>query len=64
MDDILRMATDSEEVVVNTSIDDTPMLSTREREAQRMALIKEQLRKANLYNKENSTDPISGEISC
>ena len=64
MDDILRMATDSEEVVVNTSIDDTPMLSTREREAQRMALIKEQLRKANLYNKENSTDPISGEMSC
>lgn len=64
MDDILRMATDSEEVVVNTSIDDTPMLSTREREAQRMALIKEQLRKANLYNKENSTDPISGEKSC
>ena len=64
MDDILRMATDSEEVVVNTSIDDTPMLSTREREAQRMALIKEQLRKANLYNKENSTDPISGERSC
>ena len=64
MDDILRMATDSEEVIVNTSIDDTPMLSTREREAQRMALIKEQLRKANLYNKENSTDPISGEISC
>lgn len=64
MDDILRMATDSEEVVVNTSIDDTPMLSTKEREAQRMALIKEQLRKANLYNKENSTDPISGEISC
>lgn len=64
MDDILRMATDSEEVVVNTSIDDTPMLSTQEREAQRMALIKEQLRKANLYNKENSTDPISGEISC
>lgn len=64
MDDILRMATDSEEVVVNTSIDDTPMLSTQEREAQRMALIKEQLRKANLYNKENSTDPISGEMSC
>ena len=64
MDDILRMATDSEEVVVNTSIDDTPMLSTKEREAQRMALIKEQLRKANLYNKENSTDPISGERSC
>lgn len=64
MDDILRMATDSEEVVVNTSIDDTPMLSTQEREAQRMALIKEQLRKANLYNKENSTDPISGERSC
>ena len=64
MDDILRMATDSEKVVVNTSIDDTPMLSTKEREAQRMALIKEQLRKANLYNKENSTDPISGEISC
>ena len=64
MDDILRMATDSEEVVDNTSIDDTPMLSTQEREAQRMALIKEQLRKANLYNKENSTDPISGEISC
>lgn len=64
MDDILRMATDSEEVVNNTSIDDTPMLSTREREAQRMALIKEQLRKANLYNKENSTDPISGERSC
>ena len=64
MDDILRMATDSEEVIVNTSIDDTPMLSTKEREAQRMALIKEQLRKANLYNKENSTDPISGEISC
>ena len=64
MDDILRMATDSEEVVDNTSIDDTPMLSTREREAQRMALIKEQLRKANLYNKENSTDPISGERSC
>ena len=64
MDDILRMATDSEEVVVNTSIDDTPMLSTKEREAQRMALIKEQLRKANLYNKENSTDPISGEMSC
>ena len=64
MDDILRMATDSEEVVVNTSIDDTPMLSTREREAQRMALIKEQLQKANLYNKENSTDPISGEKSC
>lgn len=64
MDDILRMATDSEEVVVNTSIDDIPMLSTQEREAQRMALIKEQLRKANLYNKENSTDPISGEISC
>ena len=64
MDDILRMATDSEEVVVNTSIDDTPMLSTKEREAQRMALIKEQLRKANLYNKENSTDPISGELSC
>ena len=64
MDDILRMATDSEEVVVNTSIDDTPMLSTQEREAQRMALIKEQLRKANLYNKENSTDPISGEKSC
>lgn len=64
MDDILRMATDSEEVVDNTSIDDTPMLSTREREAQRMALIKEQLRKANLYNKENSTDPISGEMSC
>ena len=64
MDDILRMATDSEEVVVNTSIDDTPMLSTQEREAQRMELIKEQLRKANLYNKENSTDPISGEISC
>lgn len=64
MDDILRMATDSEEVVDNTSIDDTPMLSTQEREAQRMALIKEQLRKANLYNKENSTDPISGEMSC
>ena len=64
MDDILRMATDSEEVVDNTSIDDTPMLSTQEREAQRMELIKEQLRKANLYNKENSTDPISGEISC
>ena len=64
MDDILRMATDSEEVVYNTSIDDTPMLSTKEREAQRMALIKEQLRKANLYNKENSTDPISGERSC
>lgn len=64
MDDILRMATDSEEVIDNTSIDDTPMLSTREREAQRMALIKEQLRKANLYNKENSTDPISGERSC
>lgn len=64
MDDILRMATDSEEVVVNTSIDDTPMLSTQEREVQRMALIKEQLRKANLYNKENSTDPISGERSC
>lgn len=64
MDDILRMATDSEEVVNNTSIDDTPMLSTKEREAQRMALIKEQLRKANLYNKENSTDPISGEMSC
>ena len=64
MDDILRMATDSEEVVVNTSIDDTPMSSTQEREAQRMALIKEQLRKANLYNKENSTDPISGEMSC